>query len=681
MKSNDYNEIFVSPQGNDMDDGSFQRPFFSLHRAQKEVRRINAEMKMNIRINIMPGSYFLSEPLIFDERDNGKNNYVVEWKGVSKGKVKIFGGKPIKHWENVGEGIYRAPLEKASKNSTLIENSEFSKIARIPKEGYFLIKELSLSDSTSQFVYFDGDIKSKFNQKDAQVYIWPGEADWNWFSELRPIKFVEFEKNKIVLEEPCVWKLDHGTRYFLQGSRDFLQKPGEYVISSDENLIYYKPKKLPIEEQEIVLTSMPFIIKTEGSSRNSCVQNIKFNDLTFIGSDFPRTFSLPDENEERIDEIFGQIYIKNAENIEIYGCEFLNAGVCAITMKGHAINNKVIGCSIKGAGYNGIYLIGWAPGDGNFDSSEEAYENRGNLISNNHIYDCGKRVGHGSGIQLYQSGDNEISHNKIHHMPRYGISLKGNIYSIMRKDIYYYNTNLTYDNHWDFLFTRNNKIIFNEIFDVLNDSQDGGGLEAWGTGKGNLISNNYIHDITTGTPGAAMGIYLDDAADYFTVTNNIICNVGGESWSCTVFLKGIYNLFSNNILVGENLQNSDVFFQAHNNERNDHIIFKNNILYRTNGSVVYRIGDWTSDKFLYFDENVIYHPYGRYEIMRDMDNMPWEEWLRINEYKFEKATVYEDPMFMDLEKRNFTLKPESPALKLGFKQIDINEIGLSKEFV
>jgi hypothetical protein len=42
--------------------------------------------------------------------------------------------------------------------------------------------------------------------------------------------------------------------------------------------------------------------------------------------------------------------------------------------------------------------------------------------------------------------------------------------------------------------------------------------------------------------------------------------------------------------------------------------------------------------------------------------------------------VYADPMFVALKHGDFRLKPESPALKMGIKQIDLNSVGLTKAF-
>jgi hypothetical protein len=45
-------------------------------------------------------------------------------------------------------------------------------------------------------------------------------------------------------------------------------------------------------------------------------------------------------------------------------------------------------------------------------------------------------------------------------------------------------------------------------------------------------------------------------------------------------------------------------------------------------------------------------------------------------FGFETDSIEADPMFEDLAGYDFRLKPESPALKAGFKPIDISDIGI-----
>jgi hypothetical protein len=43
---------------------------------------------------------------------------------------------------------------------------------------------------------------------------------------------------------------------------------------------------------------------------------------------------------------------------------------------------------------------------------------------------------------------------------------------------------------------------------------------------------------------------------------------------------------------------------------------------------------------------------------------------------FDINSVIADPRFFDLARGDFRLKPDSPALKLGFSQIDLTQIGI-----
>jgi hypothetical protein len=45
-----------------------------------------------------------------------------------------------------------------------------------------------------------------------------------------------------------------------------------------------------------------------------------------------------------------------------------------------------------------------------------------------------------------------------------------------------------------------------------------------------------------------------------------------------------------------------------------------------------------------------------------------------------QTDAYADPMFASLKPRDFRLRPDSPALKMGIKQIDLKGVGLSSTF-
>jgi len=52
--------------------------------------------------------------------------------------------------------------------------------------------------------------------------------------------------------------------------------------------------------------------------------------------------------------------------------------------------------------------------------------------------------------------------------------------------------------------------------------------------------------------------------------------------------------------------------------------------------------------------------------------VPFEEWQQAG---YDVHSVIADPMFVDPGHEDYRLKPESPALKLGFVPIDVTRIG------
>jgi len=58
---------------------------------------------------------------------------------------------------------------------------------------------------------------------------------------------------------------------------------------------------------------------------------------------------------------------------------------------------------------------------------------------------------------------------------------------------------------------------------------------------------------------------------------------------------------------------------------------------------------------------------------------PLDEWAAWQNAGWDKHSLVADPLFLDWKNDDFRLKPESPAFKLGFKKIPVEEIGVRKE--
>jgi hypothetical protein len=57
--------------------------------------------------------------------------------------------------------------------------------------------------------------------------------------------------------------------------------------------------------------------------------------------------------------------------------------------------------------------------------------------------------------------------------------------------------------------------------------------------------------------------------------------------------------------------------------------------------------------------------------------IPLAEWQKMG---FDTHSVFADPLFVDPQNDDYRLKPESPALKLGFQPIDASQIGPRNRF-
>jgi hypothetical protein len=52
-----------------------------------------------------------------------------------------------------------------------------------------------------------------------------------------------------------------------------------------------------------------------------------------------------------------------------------------------------------------------------------------------------------------------------------------------------------------------------------------------------------------------------------------------------------------------------------------------------------------------------------------------DEWQSLQALGFDRKSLVADPLFVDADKDDYRLKPESPAFKLGFQAIPVEKIG------
>ena len=83
--------LYVSPDGSDENDGSFEKPFLTFAAAQKKYRDMTSDMKGNIYVVFREGSY--DEKISLYQTDSGENGFKVVLRSYPGEKAEIFGAR------------------------------------------------------------------------------------------------------------------------------------------------------------------------------------------------------------------------------------------------------------------------------------------------------------------------------------------------------------------------------------------------------------------------------------------------------------------------------------------------------------------------------------------------------------------------------------------------------------
>ena len=88
--------------------------FGSIEQARDAIRaRADASIKGDITVHLMPGTYFLKEPLTFDNRDSGRNGHKVIYQARNPKQPPVLsGGRRVSGpWQRGEQGIWHTRVE------------------------------------------------------------------------------------------------------------------------------------------------------------------------------------------------------------------------------------------------------------------------------------------------------------------------------------------------------------------------------------------------------------------------------------------------------------------------------------------------------------------------------------------------------------------------------------------
>jgi len=654
--------FYVAPNGKDTNPGTLKSPFATITQARDAVRKVNKDSKESVVVNIRGGVYHIKESIRFDHRDSGPDGQYITYRNYKDEKPVIIGGVPVTNWEPYKDGIMKANIGKDIEFWSLLVDG---KLASIAKENKW---------------------KQPKSIRNVQAYY-----QGAWMSEYLKIKLND--KNQPVSDYPKS-QFSGGLRHY-SGDVEFISGPGEWAVNSDAGYLYYYPKTKK-ELDTVIRPTAKSVFTFKGESGKQPVSNIKIQGLEILLTDF--NASMPCYSGTTIDGYERQnadypetlrtslILMENAKNIQVLDCDLHDAPLHAVSLYGWAQNNTVSGCKMTNLGYSGVYLAGLLL---HKDNSEVI--NKANIISNNEISNIMATVNHATGVQIYQSAENIIEHNLIHQSRRYGISLKGARYGV-RGSVGLGHVKFS---DWDkYIHSNKNIFRYNYMYDLGADSADGGGIECWGGGRGNIVDNNIIINAYTGGPkGGWRGhsIFLDDGSDYWTIRDNIVYDTKTPAVNAQLMSKGVDNLIYNNVfdasLSEHGVANLDPYIEPARK-----LFFYNNIIYSDHAQKVHGDGGVHgngADRLAFrfkdisslgeMDYNIYFNKQGKFNFPKGGSSLSaWQDATK--KKNADQNSKITDPHFINAKERDYRLKENSPALAMGMRSIDSSKVGLLKSF-
>ncbi len=401
------------------------------------------------------------------------------------------------------------------------------------------------------------------------------------------------------------------------------------------------------------------------------------------------------------------------DGIRIVGGSDLNILACSIHDIGGDLGDggtgvhfrsrrtRIVDCDIFNVGNHGLFQSGFNP---HLDARSAATWDD-NVIANNYIHHCGRNGMFNFAVRA------TIRNNLIHDTGSSAISGFGRFCDIS----------------------------YNRMRHVAIVAQDVGAMydSGWGTGTGTHIRYNWISDVVGKNRNdhylGACGIYFDECTGgsfvygnlvehahwaamhlhcgrWITITNNIFVSNGNfpvGPHSCQFSYgnwgpgrRGFSNLklhvaeYDIAVRSDPNWKKYPAYSQdAHTDEIYDedgYMMMGN----RFEGNIVYYPDQGGSGKMLngnhlnlttnIFNRNVYWAGREKNGAVREVfmnrhakEGMTFDLWQKDGG---DTDSVIADPLFVDPVKGNYRLKPDSPALKMGFVQLPFEEMGLQKTF-
>ena len=592
-----------------------------------------------VEIIVADGRYELAEPLRLTPADSG-----LTIRAADGASPVLSGGQRIVGWKRDPEkpGLWTVTLDEVRNGKwyfhQLFVNNNRAQRARTPNTGFYH----AVGSLNSE------PITMKYNPNEFQP-VWAKYSDaqlvmlLKWTDLHLPLLAVDSSKQIVTLADAKfpTWRGTPNSRYWIENVPEALDVPGEwYLERKTGRLSYLAPDSVDPNQVEIIAPRLTEIVTIVGDKTGTSVKGVQFRGLTFAHTDYvmPKVGLMPAQGASVLP---GSFRINHAMECIVEDCTFRNMGGYAIELGRGAQSCRIVGNIIHGMGAGGIRIGEQA------DRMPTPYDAcHSHEVTDNTIQQLGRVFASGCGIIIFQSGSNHIAHNHI-------------------DDLYYTGISVGWTWGYDESPCRENVIEFNLVENCGQKRlSDMGGIYCLGPQPGTVIRNNIFRDIQSFDYGG-WGLYTDEGSSGIVMENNV-------AYRCTD--AGFHQHYGRDNVIRNNLLAWNERHSVMRTRDEKHLSFRfvNNVIIADSGTFLG--SNWTGTPQQFFcDRNTWYDTrYGANIAKYDFAGSTWAKWQERGQGVH---SIIADPMLIDPDKPELGLKPDSPAFKLGYKQIDVSGVG------
>ena len=651
------NGLFVSTNGSDDNPGTESRPLRTFHAAQGNVALLKRSTRGSITVFFRSGTYHLPEPIVFGPEDSGEHQAPIVYTSYPGEHAILSGGNRIHPaWTPYRDGILQTSVPPETDTDQLFVNGQRQILARYP-------------NYDPHAKYLNGWAEDAISPERAKRWADPRGGyihalhEYLWGSLHYEITGKDANGN---LTYVGGWQSNrpapmHKQYRFVENIFEELDAPGEWFLDKKKHILYfYPPPGLDMKSAVVEVVRLKHLVEFRGTAQ-SPVQWVGLRNFTFRHT--KRTFMETREPLLRSDwRIYrgGALFLNNTEDCHAKECFFDQPGGNCIFVSNYNLRFQAERCHLAEAGANGIAFVGdpAAVRSPLFSFDKPHTLDQLDLTpgpqSNNYPQDCTVndcliyRTGHvekqTAPVEIAMSKSITVRHVSAYDVPRAGINIG--------------------DGCWG-----GHHIDYCDVFDTVKETGDHGSFNSWGRdrwwGTKGIDFDSVLSGSHASLPVLDMiepnilsnsrwrcdhgwDIDLDDGSSNYRIHNNLCLNGGLK------LREGFYRICENNVLVNNSLH-AHVWF----NDSRD--VFRSNIVCTPYRPI--RVRKWTQQ----IDFNLL-HETGR---KSPIPAKPLQELSGQDAHSLEG-----DARFIDAATGNYGVKPDSPAIALGFVNFDMRNFGV-----